>query len=132
MFLLVGEIDELRLMEFDNNTYLYCPSNWDLNEGYEVKDFPMPILWANKAVGAAHIAATIRPSLSCCFNISPTKGDSAIALEPPKPPGKITTSYLLAFEASKDASGTITISLEHLTGSIPVKPATVTLICNLK
>lgn len=65
-----------------------------LTDGYEVIDLPRPILCAESAKGAAQIAAIKRSADSCAFSTSPTKEEATNASVPPRPPGRITMSYV--------------------------------------
>lgn len=53
---------------------------------------PRPILCADRANGAAQMAAIRRPLASCALSTSPTNAELENTSVPPNPPGKITTS----------------------------------------
>lgn len=77
---------------FEQSTYLYVSTNWFLTNGYEVKFLPLKMPCAKSAVGAAQIAATMRPAASCSLSSAPSSALSHIAWEPPRPPGKTIAS----------------------------------------
>lgn len=89
--------------------------------------FPNPISWALRAVGAAHMAAIVRPAASCCFSKEPTSFDSARAFAPPRPPGRTMASNGPSDIASVMLmSGRIETARLHLMGEASGRPATVT------
>ena len=51
-----------------------------------------------------------------------------MALAPSRPPGQRTRSYSQLSLSAREQSGTIRVSLAHVTASTPAKPATVTSI----